>query len=358
MLCSGILWGIFSRKLPISVINNVLTRFQHFLKNQRSASIAAFIGYLCRMSRELKSWGLLLFLACVWGSSFILMKKGMHTADGLPIFSDLQVGALRMLIAGLVLAPFAIRHVKKIKTWQQFISLSIVGFSGNFFPAFLFTYAETGLSSGFAGMLNSFTPIFTIIIGFSVFKVRLTGLQLFGMLIGTVGIVLLMIAGKSISMTGTWFHIFAIVLATLMYGISLNTIKHTLQMFKAIEITSLAFFIVLLPAAIANLSFGTSQTIRNNPHALEGLGYITILSVVGTALAVVLFNRIISISSALFASSVTYFIPIVAVLIGLYFGEKISWGQVGSMCIVLLGVFIINSSNFRRPPSKEDHLKE
>lgn len=305
------------------------------------------------MSKELKSWGLLLFLACVWGSSFILMKRGMHTEEGEAIFSDLQVGALRMLIAGLVLAPFAVRHVRKIKTWKQFISLSIVGFSGNFFPAFLFTYAETGLSSGFAGMLNSFTPIFTIIIGFLVFKVRLSVIQLVGVLIGTTGIVLLMIAGKSISMTGTWFHIMAIVLATLMYGISLNTIKHTLQMFKAIEITSLAFFIVLIPAGIANLTFGTAQTFQQNPHAMEGLGYITILSVVGTALAVILFNKIISISSALFASSVTYFIPIVAVLIGLYFGERISWGQVGSMGIVLIGVFIINTfqSNKKKPSS-------
>jgi len=278
----------------------------------------------------------------------------MHTVDGLPIFSDLQVGAMRMLIAGLVLAPFAVRHVKKIKTWQQFISLSIVGFSGNFFPAFLFTYAETGLSSGFAGMLNSFTPIFTIIIGFFVFKVKLSSIQLLGIAIGTTGIVLLMFAGKSISMTGTWFHILAIVLATLMYGISLNTIKHTLQMFKAIEITSLAFFIVLIPAAIANLTFGTALTFQQNPHAMEGLGYITILSVVGTALAVILFNKIISISSALFASSVTYFIPIVAVLIGLYFGEQISWGQVGSMCIVLLGVFILNSGNILKLSSKEN----
>jgi drug/metabolite transporter (DMT)-like permease len=282
------------------------------------------------------------------------MKRGMHTVDGLPIFSDLQVGAMRMLIAGLVLAPFAVRHVKKIKTWQQFISLSIVGFSGNFFPAFLFTYAETGLSSGFAGMLNSFTPIFTIIIGFFVFKVKLSSIQLLGIAIGTTGIVLLMFAGKSISMTGTWFHILAIVLATLMYGISLNTIKHTLQMFKAIEITSLAFFIVLIPAAIANLTFGTALTFQQNPHAMEGLGYITILSVVGTALAVILFNKIISISSALFASSVTYFIPIVAVLIGLYFGEQISWGQVGSMCIVLLGVFILNSGNIFKLSSKEN----
>lgn len=294
------------------------------------------------MTKEIKGWLLLLMLACVWGSSFILMKKGMFSSDGKEIFSDVQVGALRMLIAGLVLAPFAIRNLKKIQTFRQFFMLTIVGFSGNFFPAFLFTYAETGLSSGYAGMLNSFTPIFTIIIGFFIFQIRLTVIQIIGVTIGTVGIVLLMIAGKNLSITGTWYHIFAIVLATLMYGISLNTIKHTLQMFKAIEITSLAFFIVLIPAFFVNLGAGTLETIQTNKFALEGLGYISILAIVGTAFAVLIFNQIISYSSALFASSVTYFIPIVAVFIGLGFDETIGWSQIGSMGIVLVGVFIAN----------------
>lgn len=294
------------------------------------------------MTKEMKSWLLLILLAVVWGSSFILMKKGMHTSEGFPIFSDVQVGALRVLIAGLVLSPFAIYHLRKIKTMSQFFMLTIVGFSGNFFPAFLFTYAETGLSSGYAGMLNSFTPIFTILIGFFVFKIRLTPLQIVGVLIGTVGIVLLMIAGKNLTITGTWYHIFAIVLATLMYGISLNTIKHTLQMFKAVEITSLAFFIVLGPAIFVNYSAGTWQTIQTNKFAMEGLGYIAILAIVGTALAVIVFNQIISYSSALFASSVTYFIPIVAVIIGMFYGERIGWSQVASMGVVLMGVFIAN----------------
>lgn len=294
------------------------------------------------MTKEIKGWLLLLLLACVWGSSFILMKKGMFTDDEKPIFSDVQVGALRMLIAGLVLLPLAIRHLRKIESYRQFFMLAIVGFTGNFFPAFLFTYSETGLSSGYAGMLNSFTPIFTIIIGFFVFNIRLTLIQIIGVIIGTIGIVLLMIAGKNLSITGTWYHIFAIVLATFMYAISLNTIKHTLQMFKAVEITSLAFFIVLLPAIIISIYTGTFETIQTNEHALEGLGYISVLAIVGTALAVIVFNQIISYSSALFASSVTYFIPIVAVLIGIGFGEEIGWTQIGSMGVVLLGVFIAN----------------
>lgn len=311
------------------------------------------------MTKEVKGWLLLLLLACVWGSSFILMKKGMFTDDETPIFSDVQVGALRMLIAGLVLLPLAIRHLRKIESFKQFFMLAIVGFTGNFFPAFLFTYSETGLSSGFAGMLNSFTPIFTIIIGFFVFNIRLTLIQIIGVIIGTIGIVLLMIAGKNLSITGTWFHIFAIVLATFMYAISLNTIKHTLQMFKAVEITSLAFFIVLLPAIIVSIYTGTFETIQTNEHALEGLGYISVLAIVGTALAVIVFNQIISYSSALFASSVTYFIPIVAVLIGIGFGEKIGWSQIGAMGLVLVGVFIANYwIQLKNKMKPQIHIKE
>jgi drug/metabolite transporter (DMT)-like permease len=294
------------------------------------------------MSKEVKSWLLLVLLSCVWGSSFILMKKGMHTADGISIFSDVQVGALRMLIAGSVLFPIALYFVRKVKTWRHFFSLATVGFAGNFFPAFLFTYAETELSSGFAGMLNSFTPIFTILIGFFIFKIKLTPFQIGGVLVGTVGIVLLVFAGKSMSLGGSWLHIFAIVLATLLYAISLNTIKHTLHSFSAIEITSLAFSIVLLPAIFINYAAGTWNTIQTNPHAYEGLGYISVLAIVGTALAVIVFNQIIRYSSALFASSVTYMIPVVAVIIGLFFGESISWTQVGAMALVLSGVFIAN----------------
>ena len=270
------------------------------------------------------------------------MKKGMFTSDGQAIFSDTQVGSLRMLIAGLVLLPFGLKNLRQIKSFKQLLFLSIVGFFGNFFPAFLFTYSETGISSGFAGMLNSFTPIFTVLIGYFIFKVKLAPIQIIGILIGTVGIYFLMSSGKSISKTGDWSHIIAVVIATLFYGISLNTIKHTLQGFSAIQITSLAFTVILLPSLIAAFGFGTFSTIQSNAHAFEGLFFISILSVVGTALAVILFNRIISVRSALFASSVTYFIPIVAVIIGYFFKEKIGYWQVVAMSIILIGVILVN----------------
>ena len=287
-------------------------------------------------------WVLLLVLASIWGSSFILMKRGMHAFDGTALFSDVQVASLRMSIAGLVLLPFALRFFKKIKTGKQFLLLATVGLSGNFFPSFLFTYAETELSSGYAGMLNSFTPIFSILIGAFVFKQKLTSIQFVGTTIAVTGIVLLMIAGQDLSKSGTWWHILSIVLATLFYAISLNTIKYTLSDFKSLEITSLAFGIVLIPSLIIAISTDSISVLTTVPHAWEGFGFIAILGILGTAFAVFIFNKLISISSVIFASSVTYFMPIVAVIMGLFIKEVITVYQIGAMLVILAGVFLAN----------------
>lgn len=266
----------------------------------------------------------------------------MYSMNGDAIFNDSQVASLRIIIASIALLPVALFCLRKIKTWKQFLSLSIVGLCGNFFPAFLFTYAETELSSGYAGMLNSFTPVFTLIIGVIIFKQKLSLNQVIGVCIAFIGIILLMVAGKSLNNTGTWYHLFAIVLATFFYAISLNTIKHTLQNFKSLEITSLAFAILFLPSLFTTIQTDTMTTIFENKYAYEGLFYISILSLIGTAFALILFNKIISISSTLFASSVTYLIPIVAVLIGFAFKETINIYQIASMLVVIIGVLVAN----------------
>lgn len=296
--------------------------------------------YLCAMTKNTLSWILLLLLASIWGSSFILMKRGMESLDGTPLFSAVQVASLRMSIAATVLLPFSLLFLHRIKTFRQVYCLLIVGFAGSFFPAFLFTYAETGISSGYAGMLNSFTPVFTMIVGAFVFRQRLTRMQVLGVAIAGIGIVLLMIAGKQLSISGGWMHIFAIIFATLLYGISLNTVKHTLQGFKSLEITSLSLFFVLVPALVIAYCSGTIETLQTVPQATEGLGFICILSLASTAFAGVIYNRLISVSSTLFASSTTYFMPIVAIFFGLGFGETVNIYQIGAMVIVLSGVFI------------------
>ncbi len=314
------------------------------------------------MKQETKSWFLLILLACIWGSSFILMKKGMFDDDHNVVFSDKQVASLRMFIAGLILLPFALKAVRKVKEWRIWLALLGAGVCGNFLPAFLFTYAQQGVSSGYAGMLNSFTPIFTLLIGFAFFKNRLTPIQLGGVVIGTAGIVLLSTSGGLESNSGTYWHILSIVLATFLYGISLNLIKHKLSSLKAVEITSLAFLTIFIPAIISTIYFDSFATITSHPNGLNSFIYICILAIVGTAFAVVIFSHIITISSTLFASSVTYLIPIVAVMIGFAFKESINAWQVLAMFIILTGVFIANyypqmKDNRMQNRKKKEELK-
>ena len=272
----------------------------------------------------------------------MLMKKGMYGPNGATIFSAPQVASLRILLASLSLLPFALPFIKKLYYRKNLLPFLGVGLCGNLIPAFLFTYAETGISSGMAGMLNSFTPIFTLLVGLIIFRVPLKLIQVIGAAIGTVGIILLVLLGKSNVLSGNTEHILAVVTATFLYGLSLNLIKQRLSEFSPLEITSLTFTSILLPSLIAFIYFGTPSVIMTNPEAGPAFFYISILGVIGTAMAVFLFNGIIKNSSALFASSVTYLIPIVAVIIGFYFSEEITWYQVGSMAIVLLGVFIVN----------------
>ena len=289
-----------------------------------------------------KSWGLLILLSCIWGSSFILMKKGMFTEDEKPIFTAVQVGALRMLIASFVLLPIAIPALIKLTNKKDLRFFAVVGGFGNLIPAFLFTYAETGISSGLAGMLNSLTPIFTLLVGLLFFRQKLSLLQIVGSIIGTLGITALVYTGKSSSESGDLLHIFAIVIATFFYGVSLNTIKNKLQDYPSMQISAIALSLIFIPALLVFFLSKTPQTIQNNSHAWEGLAAISILAVVGTAIAVIIYNIMIRASSTLFASSVTYFIPFVAIAIGSYHGEVMTSGQVLSMVVVLSGVILAN----------------
>lgn len=296
------------------------------------------------MSKEFKSWLFLIILALIWGSSFILMKKGMYDASGGTIFSDSQVGALRMAIAGLVMLPFGLMNLKKIKNWKQVIYLLIVGTCGNFFPAFLFTFAETKLSSGLAGMLNSFTPFFTLILGFLIFKQKIHLKQVIGLLVAFTGICILVGILNDAPVEISMLHVGAILLATLMYGTSLNTIKYKLSEFKSLEIASLSFTFLAIPAWIVTLSLDTGSVLKTNSHAYEALFFISILSVFGTCLALLLFNQMIALKSPMFASSVTYMIPIVAVLLGVFLNhEQFHVSQFLGMIVIVGGVYLVNS---------------
>jgi drug/metabolite transporter (DMT)-like permease len=293
------------------------------------------------MQNKLAGIGLLVILGAVWGSSFILMKLGMEPVQGFPAMNHFQVAGLRMTIAAIVMLPFAIRSIKLLKT-KSAPYLLIVGLCGNFIPSYLFTYAGTGLSSGFCGILNSFTPIFTVFIAFISFKTKVHWLQVVGILIGTAGIVSLVTSGGHLTLINSPSHIGAVLIATLLYGISVNTIRHKLSHISPLEVTSLGLFSILPFALSSFLYEGTHQDILNKPFGWSALGYVVLLGVIGTAISNIYFNRLIKLTSAIFASSVTYLIPIFAVLFGFILKESITYMQFISMLVLLSGVFLVN----------------
>lgn len=293
------------------------------------------------MQNKLAGIGLLVILGAVWGSSFILMKLGMEPVAGFKTMSHIQVAGLRMLIAALVMLPFAIQSIGLLKTKSAPYFL-IVGLCGNLIPSFLFTYAGTVLSSGFSGILNSFTPIFTVLVALVAFKTKVHWIQIIGISIGTLGIISLVTSGGRLTLMNSPSHIGAILIGTLLYGISVNTIRNKLSHVSPLEVTSLGLFCIL-PFALSSFLFeGTAQVIVNAPFGWSAFGYVLFLGIVGTAISNIYFNKLIKLTSAIFASSVTYLIPVFAVLFGFILNESITYMQFISMLILLSGVFLVN----------------
>ena len=287
------------------------------------------------------AWMLLLILASIWGTSFILMKKG------LVVFSATELGACRVSVAALLLLPFALRHVGCIER-DRFKWLALSGVVGTLIPAFLFAYAETKLASGLAGVLNALTVVFTLLMGALLFRQRLTSLRVLGISLGLVGtVVMLLLGGSGGTDTPTgegdaWYGIY-ILIATVGYGLSVNVIKHKLGGLTPVAVTSVLLLLIGGPA-LAYLLLGTGflHKLATVPGAWAAFGYIALLATMSTAVAMVLFNKLIQQSTALFASSSTYLIPIVALAWGALDGEAFNlWHFVG-MLVILGGVLIIH----------------
>ncbi|UTW63702.1 DMT family transporter [bacterium SCSIO 12741] len=291
-----------------------------------------------RIDTPLVQYLILGLLALTWGSSFILMKRGLES------FSSFQVAEYRLFIAFVALLPIAIRNLPKFpKTGKQRIGIVVVGLAGNFFPAFLFAEAQTRLPSGITGMLNSMVPLFTLILGVLAFGASTNRRQVLGVFIGLIGAITLI----SFSHDGTHVDVpliypLYIVAATLCYATSVNIIKAFLQEVNAIHITAFAF-LVIGPIAGLGLLTGDfwSEAFRTSANLIN-LGYITILGVVGTAAALLLFNQLIKATTAIFASTVTYLIPIVAMSWGILDGETVTLMHAGGMGLILFGVYLIN----------------
>lgn len=292
---------------------------------------------------------LLVVLAVIWGSSFILMKRG------LVIYTPLQIGCLRMLCAALVMTPFLLKGFKTVQP-HQWKYLLATGMFGNAIPSVLFPLAETGISSSLAGMINTLTPIFTLLLGAFAFGMTVARNRLAGLLIGLVGAVLLISGGNGkMEASGPVFP-FYVVCATMCYAISVNVLRHKLSELHPLTITSFALLFIGVP--MGGWLFTTDFIQRTLDHLQDlpdvdvfgsglsattrSFGSVFLLGVFGTALSTVMFNKLIQSSGALVASSVTYLIPVVATLWGVIDGESIGWMHLSGLCLILSGVYLVN----------------
>lgn len=286
------------------------------------------------------AWTLFIVLGFIWGSSFILMKKALFTSTGAELLKPDEVALLRLVIAMLSLLPVVLLNYKKIqkKYWKYLI---VVGLFGNGLPAFLFTYAQTQVSSSIAGILNSTVPIFTLLLGTLFFAIKSSMYNKMGVFVGFIGSAIIIIGGQLDFQFSSLLYPSLILLATLCYAISVNTIKRFLLDLKAIEITAFGLVTVGIPSTIYLLFSGIPERIVDNPDLYNGFFYTAVLAVMSTSFALILFNYLIKMSTALFASSVTYLIPLVAVLWGFMDGEKLTILQFGGAGLLLFGVILI-----------------
>ncbi len=287
---------------------------------QSESSIAAFI-----------------FLAFIWGSSFILMKRGLE------VFNANQVAAIRIFLSFIVLLPFAVSRLHKLN-FKLLIFVSLSGFLGSGIPAFLFTNAQEHINSTMAGILNSLTPLFTLIVAVLFFKTKVYWYNVIGIILGFFGAAALVITNFTTIFEGKNIYGLLIVFATLLYGFNTNHVKNNLKELDGISITVLAFF-TIGPFAGLYLLFSDLPSAFEKTGAWTAFGYITILAIIGTAFALVIMNILIKKLTAILASSVTYIIPVFAIGWGILDGEIFSWHQGLSIILIFTGIYLVNKQS-------------
>jgi drug/metabolite transporter (DMT)-like permease len=279
---------------------------------------------------------LLILLTLIWGTSFILIKRG------LVVFTAGEVGSIRVVAAAIFLLPIALVKLKELQS-QHYLKLFFSGMLGIFIPAFLFATAQTKMDSSITGIMNSLTPICVMIIGVAVFRQEFRSKSLLGIIIGLIGTVILILAKNEGQLNSVNFYALLVILACICYGINVNFIKFKITDLKALTITSVSIMLISPLALIYLLGFTDFTTrLTTQPGAWEALGYLVVLGLMSTSIATILFNLLIKISTPLYASSITYLIPIVAVMWGLLDGEKLGVGHFIGMVAIIGGVYLAN----------------
>ncbi|HPD24195.1 MAG: DMT family transporter [Bacteroidales bacterium] len=284
--------------------------------------------------KDLKSWMLLLLLSLIWGGSYILMKQGLKS------YSYWQVSSIRMISAFVFLLPFTIKNLKKLSR-KNLIPILVVAFIGNLIPSILFPLGQTKVDSNVAGVLNSLVPVFVLIIGILFFKKKTSLMQILGVIIGLAGAALL-ITSKNPFRFGTMnFFALYIVTATILYSININQVSIYLKNLDGLEIASLAFLFIG-PTSLVIFLNTDLNSIKFSPEIIFHTLCIITLGLMGSAVAVSIANQLITKSGPMFASSVTYIIPVFAIFWGILDGEKLNLFQILATIIIMLGVYLVN----------------
>lgn len=284
-------------------------------------------------------WLYLFLLSLIWGSSYILIKRGLV---GL---SPIELGSVRIVISTIFLLVLGFNSLSGLSRyhWKWLI---ITGFLGTFFPSFFFAFAQLHIDSSVAAILNSLTPIFTVLVGITLFATRMLARQYFGVVLGFVGSLGLVWGGAQINPNQPIGYVLLIISASMCYAINIHFLKHKLSAVSPMAMT-LGNFIAILPPALIMLFFSDFFSFQKlqNPEVITSLGYVATLAFFGTAIAKVMFNRFVKMASTVFVSSVTYTLPIVALFWGTLDGEKISSYQLLSTAVILVGVSLAHKKN-------------
>tara|TARA_Y100000748_G_scaffold281370_1_gene260938 strand:+ start:34 stop:915 length:882 start_codon:yes stop_codon:yes gene_type:complete len=282
-----------------------------------------------------KKWFYLAILSLIWGSSFILIKKGLVGLN------SVQLASLRMIFAASVIYIYSYNSIKKIpkKSWKWIV---ITAYLGTFFPVYLISYGQTEIESGLASIITTVTPINTLIIGIIFFSLTFSIKQLLGLFIGLVGAVLLLYEASETNLNSNIYFSFFIYLTTVGYAASVNLIKKYLTNIPPEAVTA-GIFLSISPPAIIVLYFSDFTDLNfQDPLILKSIFFVLVLGVFGSAIAQTLFNKFVKISSPIFASAVTYTMPVVAIFWALIDGEILSIMQFFATAIILIGVYLVN----------------
>jgi drug/metabolite transporter (DMT)-like permease len=291
--------------------------------------------HLCTVRRNFNDWFIFILLSIIWGSSFILMKLGLKD------LTAFQFAALRIFFAGIVLLPSAMKYIRQIpKDKLSLVFLS--GTLGSLIPAFLFCFAEEEIDSGLAGTLNSLTPIFVIITGALFFNSKTTTVKIIGILIALTGSILLLLTKNTSSIGKGLGYSSFIVLATFLYGFNVNMVARKLHNIPSLHIAAVALTLNAIPAFLILIFTGYFSLPLRDTKIMIATGCASLLGILGTAISTIIFYALVKKAGSIFASMVTYGIPVVAIGWGIIYKEEIGWRQIFCLLIILLGVYITN----------------